>query len=351
MFRPSGIATFVGLLFIALIIWGGWWWLAATAQKEGVLAWMESRRDAGWAAETAEASVSGFPNRLDLTLEKPIVADPKSGWAWSAPALHLHQLSYRPDQAIVTFPGTQSFAVPGGRMEVKSEDLRASLAIEPGLSLRLRNAILEGVKVEASGVAAGGVVGVWSVGAEKLVAALREAEVPLPADGPNAYDVSLTASQVTPPEALTSTLGLGAALPATAAELLLDATLGFAQPLALKTAEAGGPRLTSVRVKPSRLAWGPLSLRAQGELAVDAQGYPEGVLMVRAENWRAALDAAVAAGAVSRRSEETIRSALEVISFLSGKGNGLEAPLRFAGGRVFVGPAPIGKAPRLTLKR
>ena len=187
--------------------------------------------------------------------------------------------------------------------------------------------------------------------AEKLVAALRKAEAPEPMDGANAYDVSLSASQVRPPEALAGVAGLGEALPARAAELLLDATLGFAEPLALSTAEAGGPRLTSIRIRPSKLAWGPLSLRIVGALRVDAEGFPDGEMTVRAENWRAALDAAAAEGAVDGGSEKAIRRALELLSMLSGKGNGLEAPLRFSGGTTYIGPAPIGPAPRITLPR
>ncbi|MGG7566305.1 DUF2125 domain-containing protein [Rhodovulum sp. DZ06] len=350
MFRLNGIAALTGLLVLAAALWGGWWWIAATAQKEGVLGWLESRRAAGWAAEVQDAAVSGFPNRVDLSLEELILSDPDAGWAWQAPLVQVLQLSYRPDRAIVAFPERQSFAAPGGRAELRSERLRASVAVAPETALRLRRAVLEGDGLSVEGVAAGGAAA-WTVGAERILAALREAETPMPSDGPNAYDLSVTASQVRPPEALTGLMNLGEALPDVAAELLVDATLGFAQPLGLRAAEAGGARLTSVRVRPSKLAWGPLSLRVAGAVAVDAAGYPEGEMTVRAENWRAALKAAQASGALDANTAEAVRGALEVLSFLSGKGNGIEAPLRFAGGRVFIGPAPIGQAPRLTLPR
>lgn len=372
MFRLSGLYWILGLLVLALLAWSGWWWIAASAQKEAVLGWMEKRREAGWAAEVGAASVSGYPNRVDLTLTDLLVADPEAGWAWRAPQVELMQLSYRPDQAVLAFPGAQSFAAPGGAVEVGADSLRASAAVSPDLGLRLLRLVIEGEGVKLTGrpagaapvaaqlgAAAGGEAAAlaaaagqgWTIAAEKMVIALREAEDRVPSDGPYAYDAAATLSTIVPPPALTELFGLGRALPGTAEAAKIDAVLGFEQPLGRASAEAGGARLATVRLKPSVLSWGPLSLRALGAVKVDAEGYPEGEITVRAENWRAALNAAVATGAIPRKSQDAVRGALEVISFLAGKGNGLEAPLRFANGTMYLGPAPIGAAPRLTLPR
>lgn len=349
--RISVPTALIAAACFALLAWSGWWWIAATAQKEGVLAWMEERRADGWAVEVADATVSGYPNRVDLTLSDMIVADPAAGWAWSAPMLQLLQLSYRPDQAILVFPPTQNLAAPGGRMQIGAAELKASASIIPGTDLRLRQAVLEGHGIDVSGVAAGAALPEWSVSAEDLIGALRIAESPLPEDGPHAYDVSATATNVAPPPALTGLLGLGEALPATAGSLKVSAVLGFDRPLGRAAAEDGGARPTSIRLLPSTLDWGPLSLRALGTLTIDAQGFPEGEIQLRAENWRAALEAAIAAGAVSRDLEPALRGALEIVAFIAGRGEGLEAPLRFADRTVFLGPAPVGPAPRLTLPR
>ena len=115
---------------LAFAGWSAWWWVAATAQQAAVSGWLEDRRADGWAAEAEETSMSGYPNRLDLTLTGLTLADPKAGWAWSAPALRSHQLSYRPHEAIVVFPHAQTLSIPGATLTAgRAETLREEYAI------------------------------------------------------------------------------------------------------------------------------------------------------------------------------------------------------------------------------
>ena len=163
--------------------------------------------------------------------------------------------------------------------------------------------------------------------------------------------MALTATGVRLPAALRDMLGLGDGLPAAAERLEIDATASFAAPLDLDAVEGGGPQLTALRLRPSALVWGPLGLRATGRVTVDARGYPEGEMTVRAENWRAALEAAISTGAVAANMADAVRGGMELIAFLAAKGDGLEAPLRFERGRMFLGPVPIGDAPRILIGR
>lgn len=346
---PKSIVAIGATAIIAFLAWSAWWWIAATAQQTAVEDWLSDRRADGWAAEAEATTMSGYPNRLDLTLTGLTLADPAAGWAWTAPALRSHQLSYRPDQAIVVFPNTQSLSVPGATLVANSTDLRASAGFRPSTRLGLRSAVLEGTGIDLtlSGPAAEG----WTASAATALAALREAEAPAPEDGPHAYDVSLSATDLRLPAALRDMLGLDGALPEAAERLLIDATASFAAPLDLDAVEHGDLRLTALRLRPSALVWGPLGLRATGRVTVDAAGYPEGEMTVRAENWRAALEAAISTGAVAANMADAVRGAMEVVAFLAAKGDGLEAPLRFEAGRMYLGPVPIGAAPRIMVGR
>jgi hypothetical protein len=348
-FKISGIGALGLVAALALAGWSGWWWVASTAQQAAVDGWLAERRAAGWAADASSVSVAGYPNRLDLTLTGLTLADPAAGWAWDVPRTQVNQLSYRPDQAIIVFPPRQVLSIPGATLAVTADDLRASAGLRPAARLGLRRAVLtgKGVALAASGSARSASGGDWTAAADHALIALREAEAPEPGDGAHAYDVSLSAQELRLPGPLRALLGLGAALPETARSLQIDATAGFAEALDLDALEGGGPRLTALRLRPSELIWGPLGLRAAGQVSVDPEGWPTGELSLRAENWRAALEAAINAGLMPRGTEDAVRGAMEVIAFLAARGEGLEASLRFENRRMYLGPVPIGAAPRL----
>jgi hypothetical protein len=88
-------------------------------------------------------------------------------------------------------------------------------------------------------------------------------------------------------------------------------------------------------------------LRAAGELEVDASGIPEGDLSIRAENWRDMIDMAVNAGLLPERMRGTAEGLLDVVAGLSGDPEVIDAELGFSNGRMFLGPLPLGRAPRL----
>jgi hypothetical protein len=357
----NGFTGISAVAILALVAWSGWWWIASGAQKAAVDGWMAERRAAGWVAETSETAAAGYPNRLDLTLTDLALADPAAGWAWAAPMVRIHQLSYRPDEAIVVFPPRQTLSVPGARLEAASDHLRASASLRPTERLALHRAVIEGEGLSliavttgqgaGQGAGQGGDAPDWTASAAKVVLAVREADGAPPEDGAHAYDLSLTATEVIPPAALRALLGLGASLPATAERLVIDVTASFAAPLDLDALEGGGPQITALRLRPSELVWGELGLRATGRVSVDEAGYPDGTLTLRAENWRAALEAAISAGVVPGAAADTVRGAMEVVAFLAAKGEGLEAPLRFADRRIYLGPVPIGAAPRIEFGR
>jgi hypothetical protein len=127
----------------------------------------------------------------------------------------------------------------------------------------------------------------------------------------------------------------------------VDARATLDRPLDRDALEAAPPQPLALTVREAQARWGPLAVRATGTLEADAQGYAEGELALRAENWREMLATAVAAGAVSSELARLIEGGLGLVAALSGGGETLDAPLIFADGRARLGPVPIGRAPRL----
>ncbi len=333
------VRILIGVILVAFLAWSGWWWIGARAHREALAAWLDQRRSDGWVAETGELSVVGYPNRFDTVLEDLHLADPQAGWAWTAPEFRTFMLSYEPTKVIAAWPPRQTFAAPGEKVEVTSEDMRASLALAPGTSLALDRAV-----VELKGVDLASEHG-WRAALADGQLSVRRSEEQRGRE--DAYDAVLEGSGLRPPEALRELLGGGAGLPEAIDKLRVDLTAAFGAPLDRHAVEGPQPPLQAVWLRPSEFVWGALTLEASGRVDVDPDGVPQGKLDLRAQNWRAMLDAAVAAGAIDDALAGTLRSGLELLAMLSADGESLEAPLRFERGMMFLGPIPLGAAPRL----
>jgi hypothetical protein len=335
----SKVRILIGVILVAFAAWSAWWWIGAQAHREALASWLDQRRADGWVAESGELSVVGYPNRFDAVLENLHLADPEAGWAWTAPEFRTYMLSYEPNRVIVVWPGAQTIAAPGEKVEVTSENMRASLALVPGTSLALERAV-----AELKGVRLASELG-WSASLADGQLSVRRSEEQRGRD--NAYDAVLDGTGLRPPEALRDLLGGGGGLPETIDRLRLDLTAAFGAPLDRHAVEGPHPPLQAVWLRPSEFIWGEVTLEAEGRIDLDAEGVPKGRFDLRAQNWRAMLDAAVAAGAIDPSMAGTLRSGLELIAMFSGDGESLEAPLRFESGMMFLGPVPLGAAPRL----
>ena len=89
-----------------------------------------------------------------------------------------------------------------------------------------------------------------------------------------------------------------------------------------------------------------MTVQINGDVDVDGSGRLDGALDLRAEDWRAYLDAQ---GADGGGPEEAVRGLLEMVSLVSGGGETLDLTLRLEDGQMSVGLIPLGPAPRLRL--
>ena len=122
--------------------WGGYWMIGSGAQQQSIERWLQNRAQNGWVANYSAVEVRGFPNRFDSTVTDLELADPEYGWSWSAPQFQMLQLSYRPNHVIAVWPDRQVVATPEARVDVASDDMRASIIFEPDTDLALNRATL-----------------------------------------------------------------------------------------------------------------------------------------------------------------------------------------------------------------
>lgn len=312
-----------GTMIAAALAWGGFWGVSAHATKSAAEAWFAERRAEGWQADYGAISVRGFPNRVDLTIEDVALSDPDRALGWEIPALQMLQLVYRPNHAILAFADSQTITRDGAAFAVESTGLRASLSF-------LRDQTLNRAGVEAEALNVTGPDGGLAL------AGLRGSMVAVP-DQVGAYQLGVTAEATAG-----ATTGIGDGL-------TLRADIAFDAPWRKDMAARPTPQPTRITLDQAQFKRDAMFIRLAGDMRIGPRGAVVGDLTLRAENWRAALDAAVAAGQLPEAAASAAGDVLALVSSLSGNRNALDLPLRFEDGRTRIGPLPVGSAPRIVL--
>jgi hypothetical protein len=320
------------LVVILAVAWCGYWFVGARFVMQGAEAALVAARAQGLRAGAGDLAVSGFPNRFDLTVTAPDLADPASGFGWTAPFVQVFALTYRPWHVIAAFAPEQQIATPAGVFTLTAGKLQASLRARPTAALPLDRMTLIGSDLTLRGP--GGV----SLAAPVLRFATRDL------DGTGLrHEIGLEVTGLVPDPGL---LPEDTGLPAVLDRLHLDADLTFSAPID-RNAPQTRPELTGLSLHEALLVWGDLALHATGDLVPDAAGLAEGSLTLRATNWQRLLPAMVAAGLVKPEVVPTWTRMLTALAQQSGDPAVIDLTLRMSGGRVSLGPLPLGPAPRL----
>ena len=328
-----------GATVLGALAWTGWWYALATGQEAALAAWFAERGRAGWQAEHGGIGLRGFPLRLEREIIDIRLADPRAGWAWTAPLLRLDSRTATPYRIEVTWPGRQSLAVPGERAEITSKAMTARLAIRPGLSMSLIDASAEvaGLDVRArSG---------WTARAGKIEAEIAERV------NDEGYAITIRAERVLMPEPLMARIDPTGLAGREVERMTFDGAVIFDVPLDRHLIEDGRLSLRAVTIRRAGIQWGQLRLEAKGAIKVDRRGYPEGKIKLTALHWRQIVAMARRAGVIGPDVANGIVTALGFVALLGGDRDALDATLKFKDGQVWIGPVSLGPAPRLAPPR
>lgn len=325
------------LILTVSAVWMGYWAFASTMHDRQIRSWIDARRAEGWAADIADLKVAGFPNRLDTTLTGVRFADPDTGVAWEAPFVQFLSLAYKPHQVIAVLPESHTFATPAQTMTIAHDRARGSLFLEPAISLPLERAV---IVIDNLGVSS--TLG-WDIALGEGRFAVEKV-----ASTENTYRIGAELTGVAPDtdETVQSLNGV----PTTIDTMRLDATLDLTAPLDRSAIEVARPQITAIDLDDLSARWGEVDLRAAGQLTVDAQGVPTGEIALRAAEWRQVLQMASGAGVIVESFLPALERGLEFLAALQGAPETLDAPLVFEGGKMSLGPIPLGPAPRIVLR-
>ncbi|MFP5480613.1 MAG: DUF2125 domain-containing protein [Alphaproteobacteria bacterium] len=329
------------LLLVLTTLWSGYWFVGSNAIRQGAEDWFAQAGANGLQAETTSLDVVGFPNRFDLKLEGLSLRDPATGAGWQAPFLQVFAMTWKPWHIIAALPPEQVITLPDQEVTLAAEGLRASFRARPATELPLAAVIVESGAFTARSTAR------WTAGASRLVASISaDEEVPGAGDQPNAYVLSLTLSDLAPDPQAIDRIAAEAGLPMQIATVRLVATATLTAPLDRFAGETN-PQLAGLDLSDSLIAWGDLSITAQGQIAPDDQGFAAGRIEISVANYQRLVPALVAAGVIKPEIRQTVDNMLSALARETGDPNLIRLPLLMQDGRVSFGPLPLGPAPRL----
>jgi hypothetical protein len=325
----------ISLVLILAALWSGYWFIGKTAKHEVIAAWLEDRRADGWTADYTEFKVVGFPNRFDSRFTDLDLYAPLSGLGWRAPAFSILALSYQPNHIIAEFAPSQVVTTRVEEIQVRSDEMLASVVFEPDTELAV-----DRIRLSTVNLALAGDTG-WRMAADSLLLATRQSGT-----APFAHDIVFDAARVVPTEAFRVGLDPKGRLPSEIARAYVDLTLGFAAPWDRVAIETGAPEVTKIEVRAFSITWGDLVLDAAGDLDVAVSGVVSGDLRLKLKNWREVLRLLVTGGVLGERLAGTIESGLGLWNSGAENPDDIEVPLTLDGGVMSIGPVTIGPAPR-----
>jgi len=323
------------IVLVLAALWSGYWFAGSAALRSGAEQWFADQTALGITAEKTALSVTGFPNRFDLTVEGLSLADPQTGTGWSAPFAQIFAMTWKPWHVIAALPPTQTVRLPGQDIGITSERLMASARVQPTPSVPLAEIILDGAALSATSTEG------WTLGATSLLFAVRADPV-----SATAYDIALTAKDIAPDPAFLATLGPTSTLPPLVAEARATLNARLTAPLD-RNAGTTNPTLIGLEVKDVLVKWGTMSITAKGLIQPDSDGYAAGRIAIDIANWQQLIPLLIATGAVSDQFAPTVQNMLKAMADAGGNPDILSLPLTLAKGRMSLGPLPLGAAPLL----
>ncbi|MET4102477.1 hypothetical protein ABIE58_001911 [Roseovarius sp. MBR-78] len=329
----------LAVIVIAAALWAGYWVIGSRATLQAFEAWFDARRAEGWQAETSALDVQGFPNRFDVVFKGLMLADPATGLAWEAPRFQINALSYRPNHVIAVWPDSQRIATPREKFRLDSRDMRASLVIAPDSALAPRRMTLTADVLRITPEARPAEI--TALSALSLAAEREEGA---------AYRLGLRAEGLTLAAPVRARLDPEGRLPDRISGFAADVTATFDKPWDRSAIERARPQPTHIRVRLAEGRWGDLHLQAAGEVDVTPEGWPEGDIALKARNWREIVTLLRVAGVLPESLASSVESGLGMMARMGGNPDTLDISLGFGGGRMWLGPVPLGPAPRLRLR-
>ncbi|MBN8294470.1 DUF2125 domain-containing protein [Rhodobacter sp. NTK016B] len=322
------------LVVLATIGWCGYWFVGTRALDRAIAQGLE--RTPELSAETYH--ISGFPNRFDVTFDAPRVT--LSDAEWTAPFVQFFALTYKPHHLLAVFPHDQVLRLGGTETLIHSEDLRASMVMEPGLDLPLDRMTLVGdtLDLQITEPARGTDTGAtWQIGQLRLASRRTD---------DTTQQLVALAETVFPDPAQMDRVDPQRLWPRRFDTLRLDAEAETDRALDRHLVSDGAQvRLTDLTFTGLQITWPEVDFRLSGRLSPGADGRLSGDATANVTGWEEMLDILRASGLITDEAAAMANTTLAAMA----QEDILEVPLSVVDGVVRLGPFALATLPPLSL--
>ncbi|HEV2677608.1 MAG TPA: DUF2125 domain-containing protein [Aliidongia sp.] len=330
----TGVAVIVALV----VLYSTAWLMLAHRARSRVDTYIARERDRGTNLSYGAETTGGFPLRLEVRFSDlavdglPHMAKARltapTAIAWARP--------WQLDAWRFALPAGVSIDAPQGTLVLGSLKGTLGTVLGPGAT---PGGQLADIQVESLSITSGDRTA-------KLAAATLDLR--LPPTPPHAHEeplfsISLRAHQIT---LAAGVVPLGQQVD----HLKLDATWrGPVPPGKLADALAGWrDDGGTIELQSVDLAWGPLSLAADGTLTLDKDMQPLGAFSARIMGYDAILDALIASGGIKQNDAALARMGLSMMAQRGADGTPqLKTPVSVQANAIFLGPARLLKLNRI----
>ena len=345
----------IGIVSSAVIgvAYTAYWFFLASNLKDGIGQWVEARAGAGVQMSQKRIEISGFPLALRVIMTAPRIAfsgfsETGEGdrWEWRAKKLSAHMAPWNLGRISVDLAGEHSLDIAAGRTRQSYQGKAAKLRVVADLR---GNGLPASVRLsaEALTITAGRGAKFASVAVAEIFAA-RLFPDEVTAKTPT-FDLDLSLSGLTLPAGLRLPLGEDVR------QLNIEAKIlgGLKFPVTVDTIGLWRDDGGIVEVGRLETQYGPLNVRANGTLSLDAAMQPVGAMTAKARGFFQTVKALRDAGHIRSRDAAMARLILGVLARkLKGGGPAsISLPLSIQERKLYAGPVRLMDMPLIKWTR
>lgn len=309
------------LAAVLVIAYSVFWWIAAGKIEEGVALWADNAKAQGLTASWQAIRVGGYPLAFRVELTEPRLDGPE--WSVAAPGLTATIQPWSFHSAALAAP--QGLSGKGGDIAaVTAASATGNVAADSdGTDARIE---LDDVK------------------AAPVAAKTARFRLVLPPQPPRGHtDLNFTFSGDV--KALTIPIA-----PKPLGDTIDDVGFGFSAMGPVPPGKTPRDRAAAwrdeggtVELSQLHVGWGAVGIDASGTLALDRDLQPVGSLTGALSGYDELLAALVAAGQIRESDSRTLKFVLRALA----KNGRIETALSVQNGKIYVGPASLGRVPKI----
>ena len=324
----TALRIFSLLTILALILWGIFWWTTAQKMQNLTDNWFD-QQIVGQDRKYKNVSISGFPNRIDLTIEDTEINNYQGKFSTSIKLIQFLTLLYNRDLIISVVKPPIDVEYMNKKFKLDGDLFRSSLNLSK--EKQVNKIVTEGSNLKL--MDPNNYVWEWT---NLLFAGDKELGTITPK-----YRTHLTIDNISVPSSYLNTYNFIDLLNPVIKKISFDSIISFNQDSSGLTFPHKISKLEDLIIT---IDWGLIKLSLTGDLNHSEKTSLNGSLKINISNWRSLLLVIKEANLLNTKLFNTIKASLTFIaSQKENKDQSLKIPINIKNNFIFLGPINIGK--------